>query len=105
MMSDPRDPVLKEPGPTAYFCDGMDTKANCDGDYAAVKAPVFYGTLLEAVHITVFLPPFVERVNGATTAWFRWHLMDDVTQRSVFLGNDCTLCRDTNWIVQSKNWD
>ena len=105
MMSDPRDPVLAEPGPTAYFCDGMDTKANCDGDYAAVRAPVFYGTLLEAVHITVFLPPFVARVNGATTAWFRWHLMDDVTQRSVFLGSDCALCRDPNWTVQSKNWD
>lgn len=100
-----RDAVLKEPGPTAYFCDGMDTKANCDGDYEVVEVPVFYGTLLGAQHVTVFLPPFVERVNGAAVAWFRWYLMGDETQRSVFLGDDCKLCQDPNWTVQSKNWD
>jgi hypothetical protein len=105
IINGPRDAVLAEPGPTAYFCDGMDTKANCDGDYAVVEAPVFYGTLLEAVHITVFLPPFVARVNGAATAWFRWQLMSDTTQRRVFLGDDCTLCTDPNWTVQRKNWD
>lgn len=100
-----RSPVLNEPGPTAYFCDGEDTKANCDGDYETVEVPVFYGTLLDAVHITVFLPPYVERVNGATVAWFRWYLMADETQRSVFLGEDCTLCEDPNWSVQAKNWE
>jgi hypothetical protein len=36
----------------------------------------------------------------ALTAWFRVHLMDDVTNRAYFYGPDCTLCTDSRVAVQ-----
>lgn len=104
IISGSRDPVLNEPGPTAYFCDPSETKPNCDGDYAVVTVPVFYGTLLGANHVAMMLPPYSDQIAGAATAWFRWHLMADESQKSVFLGTDCKLCQDSAWTVQQKNW-
>jgi hypothetical protein len=111
-----RDAVLKEPGPTAYFCDASPvnaenplsggTKDNCDGDYELVEVPCFYGSLLEgAVHISIPFQPFIGRIAKASVAWFRWFLMDDDSQQSVFLGDDCELCNDPAWSVQRKNWE
>ncbi len=105
-VGQPHDAILLEPGPTAYFCDGADTKDNCDSDYDVVEVPVFYGTLLDdAVHISIPFPPYSERVAGAATAWFRWHLMGQDHLESAFVGEDCELCQDPNWSVQQKGWD
>jgi hypothetical protein len=42
----------------------------------------------------------------AVTAWMRLHLMGDTTQRGMFYGADCTLCRNTSvWSVQRKMMD
>ncbi len=96
--------AANEPGPTCYISDPADTKANCDSDYAVVTVPVFYGSLLGANHVAMMLPPYSDLIAGAATAWFRWFLMEDESQRSVFVGADCQLCQDPAWSVQQKNW-
>jgi hypothetical protein len=106
-----RDAVLKEQGPTAYLCDDTSTadggtKENCEGDFELVTVPCFYGSLTGgAVHVSIPFPPFRDRIARAATAWFKWHLMDDQSQESIFLGDECGLCQDPNWNVQRKNWE
>lgn len=106
----PMDPVLKEPGPTAYLCDDTPldqggTKENCDRDFEVVEVPCFYGSLLGAIHVQVPFEPFMGRIARAATAWFQWHLMGDGSKESVFLGDDCEMCQDSYWSVQRKNWE
>jgi dipeptidyl aminopeptidase/acylaminoacyl peptidase len=41
----------------------------------------------------------------ATTAWFRYHLMGDQEYRSWFYGENCVLCKHSNWTVERKKMD
>jgi hypothetical protein len=98
--------------PTAYLCTAdAASRGNCEGDYAIIDVPAFFGVLNDSVHtsVTEFLglgaPAIMERLAGAVTAWLRWHQMADISREPMFLGDDCELCRDPNWTVEpQKNW-
>lgn len=93
--------------PTAYFCDKDETGPNCDGDFAAPHTnPTFYGRVPGAVHVSyVFDTDFINRMNAAVTGWVRWQLMGDTVASGMFVGPDCTLCKDSFWEIQKKNMD
>ena len=40
--------------------------------------------------------------RGPSTAWFRYHLMDDASAESTFYGSNCDLCTDNDWDVRRK---
>lgn len=98
-------PVMKLHTPTAYFCTADSaSKGNCDGDFALVTVPSFYGVLVGTGHIDVVtVSATANRISKATTAWLRWQQMMDLTQKKVFVGPDCTLCKDSMWSVMQKN--
>jgi hypothetical protein len=93
--------------PSAYFCDKDETGVNCDGDFNAQHTyPRFYGRVPGAVHVDyVFNDDFINRMNAAVTGWVRWQMMGDTTSAGMFVGANCTLCRDSYWEVQKKNMD
>lgn len=93
--------------PSAYFCDKDETGVNCDGDFAAAHtSPTFYGRVPGAVHVDyVFNDDFINRMNTAVTGWLRWQLMGDTVAPGMFVGANCTLCKDSFWEVQKKNLD
>jgi len=47
----------------------------------------------------------MERIRVVVTGWLRWQLMNDESLKSMFIGADCAVCKDSNWKVQQKNLD
>jgi hypothetical protein len=101
-------------GSTLYLCGKTESGSdngltsgdlaapNCAGDYAVTKVPVFYGQNTSpgdpGSHAFGWESDF-----GAFTAWLRWYLMGDTTQKGMFLGASCGLCASP-WIPMSKNF-
>lgn len=69
--------------------------------FDTTNVPVFWGNLMGADHLSSALGD-ISGYRGPATAWFRYHLMNDQTARDLFYGDDCTLCTDPQWIVQTK---
>jgi hypothetical protein len=76
--------------------------ANCATDFAGSKVPTFYA-VFPGGHLGVLQAPMQDRIYLAATAWLRWKLMDDTTLAPMFVGPDCTICKEPNWKVQQKN--
>ena len=92
--------------PAAFICgepggDGLivgDTASEwCAYDFEHTDVPVFLAQITGASHISA-----PGMTLGACAAWLRWHLMGDTTQRAMFAGPDCTLCKRPNWVAMSK---
>jgi hypothetical protein len=100
-----KSPVAKLHTPTAYFCtDDAASEGNCEGDFAVVKVPSFYGVMKGTAHVDVVInSAAATRVSKATTNWLRWQQMKDQTQQPMFVGADCGLCKDSEWVAMQKN--
>jgi hypothetical protein len=97
----------KQHGPMFLASGGMDTIAtpstNQQPVFDAATGPVFWGTLLSADHVT-FAGGSQTDWLAPSTAWFRLFLMCDESARPMFYGSSCTLCTNSKWTVQTKNW-
>ncbi len=93
--------------PSAYFCDKDETGPNCDGDFAAMHTfPRFYGRVPGQGHVDYVLDSaFYDRMNAGVIGWMRWKLMGDAATAAMFVGPDCTLCKDRAWEIMKKNMD
>lgn len=92
--------------PAAFICgaSGVDIAgANCATDFEQATTPVFYGVFNGGDHLGVRTPPYSDRIAAVVTGWLRWHLMNDQKLKSMFVGDQCTVCKDSNWTVQQKN--
>jgi dienelactone hydrolase len=100
--------------PAAFFCGdptisavgvtvGDIARPQCDTDFNNATVPVFYGNFIGGSHMGVMTSPYMERIRAAVTGWLRWRLMADETRKAMFVGSDCTLCKDSNWKVQQKD--
>lgn len=89
--------------PAAFLCDENFTAPNCQADFDISPVPVFYGVFLGTGHVGTMIKPYSTRVAGVSTGWLRWKLMDDESQKALFVGGDCTICNDENWVVQQLN--
>jgi hypothetical protein len=75
---------------------------NMAPQFEAADQPTVYGVVQGgATH----LEPMGSggRVRGYATAWLVYQLMKDDSVSGVFYGKDCTICKDTNWVVERKN--
>jgi hypothetical protein len=99
-----KSPVAKLHTPTAYFCTDDDaSRGNCDGDFAVVTVPSFYGVMSGTGHVDVVLDSATaSRVAKVTLGWLRWQQMADQTQKPLFVGASCGLCSDREWRVMQK---
>ena len=100
------DRVKKLHAPAAFLCgaSGVDIAgANCATDFEAATTPVFYGVFNGGDHLGVRTQPYADRIRLVVTAWLRWQLMGDTSLAPMFVGDQCTVCKDTNWTVKQKN--
>lgn len=91
--------------PAAFVCgaSGADIAgANCATDFEATTAPVFYAVFNGGDHLGVRTQPYAGRIQILVTAWLRWHLMSDMSLANMFVGDQCTFCKDPNWTVKQK---
>lgn len=91
-------------GPMFLMTGGSDTIAapglNARPVFNNANVPVFWGELRGAGH---FEPVGnAGGYRGPSTAWLRYHLMDDQNAESTFYGSRCGLCTDRNWTVERK---
>ena len=69
---------------------------------AIQKLPSFYGARKGAGHTaTVDHPGGGEWANVASN-WAKWQLKGDKTAGKMFVGKDCELCKNENWVTDSK---
>ena len=73
--------------------------------YAAIThVPAFYGARENAGHTaTVFHPGGGEYANVAAN-WLRWNFKKDADAAKMFVGDDCSLCTNPTWDVESKGF-
>jgi hypothetical protein len=91
--------------PAAFFCGNSSDIAhdNCESDFTMAKVPVFYG-VFPGDHFGI-VGSFAPQINKAAAAWLRWRLMGDTSLSGMFVGADCTVCKDTSWVVKQRELD
>jgi hypothetical protein len=92
--------------PAAFLCgaSGVDIAGEgCATDFEAATVPVFYGVFNGGDHLGVMTQPYADRIRLVVTGWLRWQLMRDATLAPMFVGDQCTVCKDSNWTVKQKN--
>ena len=77
--------------------------ASSEATFDAIqKLPAFYGARKNAGHTaTVFHPGGGEFANVASN-WLRWQFKGDKTAGRMFMGKDCELCTNPNWVTRAK---
>ncbi|HET6335569.1 MAG TPA: hypothetical protein VFG30_20225 [Polyangiales bacterium] len=92
--------------PAAFYCgnDSDIAYSNCETDFAMTKVPTIYANF-PGGHGGVISGQSAQ-ISKATVGWLRWRLMGDKTLDAMFVGPDCTLCKDMAWDkVQQKMLD
>jgi hypothetical protein len=93
--------------PAAFLCgaSGVDIAgAGCATDFDAATVPVFYGVFNGGEHLGIQTEPYAGRIQIVVTGWLRWQLMSDDSLASMFVGQQCTVCKDPNWTVKQKGF-
>jgi hypothetical protein len=94
-------------GPAAFYCGTSDDIAynGCEGDFEITKVPTIYANF-PGDHLGVRNAATAPMIAKATVGWLRWRLMGDKMLDGMFVGADCTLCKDSMWDkVQQKMLD
>lgn len=73
--------------------------------YRPASIPVFYGVYPSVGHGGTYNQDNGGPFGEVAVAWLRWQLMGDTSAsgRGYFVGDDCTICRDSNWEIDSRS--
>lgn len=81
--------------------------ANGQRDFEDLPAsvPVFYGVYPSVGHGGTYNQDNGGPFGVAAVAWLKWQLLGDSSGdgRGYFVGNDCGICKDSNWEVDSRS--
>ena len=94
-------------GPAAFYCGTSSDIAfnGCEGDFEISEVPTIYANF-PGDHLGVRNAATAPMIAKATVGWLRWRLMGDKMLDAMFVGPDCTLCKDSMWDkVQQKMLD
>lgn len=91
-------PVLLVNG---HDTDFMMETSKATYDWLEAK-PAFYGARHGAGHSATFFHPGGGEFANVAWSWAAWQLKGDKKAGAMFVGNDCGLCKDSNWDVESK---
>lgn len=100
--------LAKAHAPMFWECGENDiADGNCKTDFTNLTTQsVMYGMLKGADHLGILGGPAETNIRGAVTGWFRYYLMKDQDWKKMFVGADCTLCKDTaTWEIKKKNYE
>lgn len=68
--------------------------------FDSANVEVFWANLRGATH---FAPMDTGgSFRGPMTAWLRWKLLDDAQAARMFEAEDCVLCTDERWLIQTR---
>jgi len=93
--------------PVAYISgDASDiAHENANADYEAiVRVPVFRAWEKGIGHSGTYREPSGGSFTAVAVAWLDWQLKGNADSSQMFMGENCTLCRDDDWVVWRKGW-
>jgi hypothetical protein len=86
----------------AFFLTGeMDNPTGVRSAYDGSRVPAAFGNLKMSDHITMMKE--YKRMAPEVAAWFRYQLLKDEPAKKWFVGADCVLCKDPEWVYTQKN--
>jgi dienelactone hydrolase len=91
--------------PALYINGGEEDAAypNSNDDVARLnQVPVFYGVMKGAGHIATHRHKNGGRFAEVITAWLEYQLKGDPEAAKMFVGPQCGLCTDPQWVVTKK---
>ena len=91
--------------PALYMNGGEEDAAypNSNDDVAKLnQVPVFYGVMKGAGHIATHRHKNGGRFAEVITAWLEYRLKGDPEAAKMFVGPQCGLCTDPQWVVMKK---
>ena len=91
-------PVLLLNGSDADFLMG----ASAATFEAINHVPAFYGARHNAGHSATYFHPGGGEFANVASKWLLWTLKGDKKAGAMFMGQNCTLCTNSNWDVRSK---
>ncbi len=92
--------------PVIYLIGGEKDIAykNSEIDYQQIEGiPLFNANLDNVGHNGSLSKPFGGKMAQAARLWLQWQLKGDQKSGMAFVGPDCTLCKDPEWVVKKKN--
>jgi dienelactone hydrolase len=92
--------------PVIYLIGGEKDIAykNSEIDYQQIEGiPLFNANLDNVGHNGSLSKPFGGKMAQAARLWLQWRLKGDPEAAKSFVGPDCTLCKDPDWVVKKKN--
>jgi len=77
---------------------------NSEADYQQIEGiPLFNANLDNVGHNGSLSKPFGGKMAQAARLWLQWQLKGDQEAGKAFVGLDCMLCKDPDWVVKKKN--
>lgn len=106
---DPRDFHLKRLHGPVLILNGGDTDVALTGSAGSFDAidhvPVFYGSRRNAGHMSTFAHPGGGEFANVASGWLKWTLKGDVESGRMFMGAQCGLCENPDWVTRSRALD
>jgi hypothetical protein len=99
-----KDDLKKLHAPVVYINGGEKDIAYTNGvdDFAKIdKVPVAMANL-DVGHGGTYSQPNGGEFGKVAVAWLKWQLKQDETAEKMFAGQDCGLCKDTEWKFEKK---
>lgn len=81
--------------------DGDLNPSGVRSQYDGARVPAAFGSLKMSNHVTMMEQ--AERMAPEVLAWFRYQLLKDEVAKKWFVGSDCLLCKDSEWVYAQKN--
>ena len=89
-----------DPEPDIAYANGK-----LDFELMPPSVPVFYGVYPSVGHGGTYSQDNGGPYGVAAVAWLKWQLMGDTSAagRGFFVGPNCGICGDSNWLVDSRS--
>ncbi len=106
MPSLTKDDLLKYHNPVIYIMGGPTDIAynNAMDDFSRVKHVPIVITNFDVGHGGTYRQPHGGAFTKVALAWLNWQLKGIKDDSKEFLGDDCGLCKDPEWKIETKNF-
>ena len=100
-----KDDLKRLHAPIIYIIGGEKDIAypNAMDDFKRIKKIPVVIINLDVGHGGTYAQPHGGAFSGPTIAWLKWQLNGDEEAALMFRGEDCGLCKDTEWKIETKN--
>jgi dienelactone hydrolase len=94
-------------GPVMYLLGGKEDIAYTNGtdDFSRITKIPAVMMSQEVGHGGTYSQPHGGTFAVAALAWLNWQLKGDMNSSKMIIGNDCGLCNDPLWTIETKNFN